>query len=893
MKNITLLFLFLIGITRIYAQSDQQLETLVSKIDTYAERNIQEKVYLHLDKPFYSAGEDIWLKAYLSVGIENFLSGLSNIMYVELLDPSGDKVMDITLPVTAGIAYGDLPLSDTLTEGTYRLRAYTQWMLNFDPDYLYDQMLPISNGRSDNTQILTTVSTDADKKQNANYIISLQTLNGLPIMDTRVDYEIIYKGNSSKKGRIKSDENGQIQIPIKKEDNEGFIELNFKSNEGRTVRKIVGLQKAKEENNVEFFAEGGYLLRNVESKIAFKATNSIGKGIHTKLTIVDEQGNTIAYTESDSLGMGSFVARMSLDTEYIAKAEFEDGIKAEYELPEIEQEGISMMINPYSNTQVVGKVNLQGKYESYKTMTVILQSNGTIYSLSKININSPEFIFRIPKENIPSGVLQLSLLDEDLNPLAERFIFNFNPDNILNIDYQTDKQQYTTREKVHVEIEAISKSMDRIANSTLSATVLNLSKLPELQYSNLKGILPGLLLSPDVKGYIEKPDSYFNDLDNIDQIGIDHLLLTQAWRKLEWKELDNPKTPVLRPQKSMEIKGTTHKLGRKAVEPNAHISLISTHNFMDFIDTTSNTEGKFTFDKLVFPDSIKFLISAKTAKGKNNIDIKMEEVEKPAATKNKNNPEQDNQVNKTYGVALRNSQKYQKELENQGLKEKTILIEEVVINKRIVKKASPNSSNLNGSGNADYILTSEDLETCTTLAMCLQGRVPGIIFQNGVPYSTRSMQGPPMQVVLDGMYIEATELEMINPSDVASVEVLRNVNYTSIYGSYGGGGLLIITSKTGLDARRNYTPKGLITYSPKGYYISRKFYNPKYDLSQTDNTQDLRTTIHWEPMILTNEKGKASFEFYSSDEKGTYLIQIQGMDWKGNIGSKIFTIEVN
>lgn len=893
MKNRILLILLLISITHVYAQSEKQLETLIAKIESYAETNIQEKIFLHLDKPFYSAGEDIWFKAYLCIGIENFLSGLSNVLYVELHDPAGDKVKSITLPVAAGIAYGDLALPDTLTEGTYRLRAYTKWMLNFDPDYIYDQMIPISNGRSDDTQILTTITADPNKNQNINYTINLQTLKGLPIGDTNVEYVIKHNETSSTKRRMKTNENGQIKIPVAKDLDGGFIELNFKSKEGRSIRKIITLQKTENEKNLDFFPEGGYLLGNVESKIAFKATNHIGKGIHAKITILDKQGNTITYTESDSLGMGSFITKLSPNVEYTAKAEFEDKSLAEYKLPKTEQEGVSMMINPYSNTQIVGKINLKGKYELLKSMAILVHSNGVIYNLSKINITSPEFVFRVPKENIPSGVLQLSLLDENLNPLAERFVFNFNPDQILDIDFETNKKKYTTREKVHIQLKATSKYMDSIANSTLSATVLNISKLPELQHNSSKGILSSLLLSADVKGYIENPESYFNDLNNINLIGIDHLLLTQAWRKLEWKELESPKTPIFKPEKSLEIKGTTHKLGRKAIEPNAQINLISTHNFLDYMDTTSNEEGYFIFDNLAFPDSIKFLISAKTAKGKNNIDIKMHEAEKLINTTNKNNPDLDNHVNSTYNIALRNSQRHQKELENQGLKEKTIWIEEVLVNKRVVKKASTNSSNLNGSGNADYILTSEDLETCTTLAMCLQGRVPGVVFQNGVPYSTRSMQGPPMQVVLDGMYIEANELDMINPSDVASVEVLRNINYTSIYGSYGGGGLLIITSKTGLDARRNYTPKGLITYSPKGYYISRQFYSPKYDISQINNTKDLRTTIHWEPLILTDKNGIASFEFYSSDEKGTYLIQIQGMDWKGNIGSKTFTLEVN
>ena len=151
-----------------------------------------------------------------------------------------------------------------------------------------------------------------------------------------------------------------------------------------------------------------------------------------------------------------------------------------------------------------------------------------------------------------------------------------------------------------------------------------------------------------------------------------------------------------------------------------------------------------------------------------------------------------------------------------------------------------------------------------------------------------------MQVVLDGMYVEGDMLSMINPADVQSVEVLRNVNYTSIYGSYGGNGLIIITSKTGADAMRsNYRPKGIVTVQPKGLHVNKTFYKPVYEPdSETILRQDLRTTIHWEPNIITDENGKATFDFYTSDEQGDYLITIEGLDFNGKLGRETFTIEV-
>src|SRR5690606_11521226 len=204
-----------------------------------------------------------------------------------------------------------------------------------------------------------------------------------------------------------------------------------------------------------------------------------------------------------------------------------------------------------------------------------------------------------------------------------------------------------------------------------------------------------------------------------------------------------------------------------------------------------------------------------------------------------------------------------------GLMDNALQIEEVVVRAQ-KPRAAENSSNLNGPGNADQVLTADDLSTCSTLEMCLAGRLTGVYFQGGVPYNTRG--NVPMQVVLDGMYMDGDALTMVNPMDVQSVEVLRNANYTTIYGSHGAGGLIVITSKTGRDARASgFQPRGLLAVQPKGIAISKEFYKPVYEPgSQTQFQKDLRTTIHWEPSIVTDETGTATFDFYTSDEPGTY-----------------------
>ena len=52
----------------------------------------QEKLYLHLDKPYYGAGEEIWFRGYLLNAITHMDNSPSNYIYVELTD-RGDSVL--------------------------------------------------------------------------------------------------------------------------------------------------------------------------------------------------------------------------------------------------------------------------------------------------------------------------------------------------------------------------------------------------------------------------------------------------------------------------------------------------------------------------------------------------------------------------------------------------------------------------------------------------------------------------------------------------------------------------------------------------------------------------------------------------------------------------------
>ncbi|MBN1414567.1 MAG: TonB-dependent receptor plug domain-containing protein [Bacteroidales bacterium] len=127
------------------ADEDNRLTRLRETFWKYMVKYPQQKAYLHLDRPYYYAGEIIWFKAYLVDGMYHRPDSFSTNLYVELIAPDGTQAQIIRLRMAYGFGIGDFSLSDTLPEGLYQIRAYTNWMQNFHPDFFFSKNLQVFN----------------------------------------------------------------------------------------------------------------------------------------------------------------------------------------------------------------------------------------------------------------------------------------------------------------------------------------------------------------------------------------------------------------------------------------------------------------------------------------------------------------------------------------------------------------------------------------------------------------------------------------------------------------------------------------------------------------------------------------------------------------------------
>jgi hypothetical protein len=106
-------------------------------------KNYQEKVYLHTDKPYYYAEDQVFFKAYFAYGNSFLRDELSKVLHVELISGERDIVIEKKFQIRDGIVVGDFFLPDSLAAEKYYIRAYTNWMRNYGPNQYFLQPISI------------------------------------------------------------------------------------------------------------------------------------------------------------------------------------------------------------------------------------------------------------------------------------------------------------------------------------------------------------------------------------------------------------------------------------------------------------------------------------------------------------------------------------------------------------------------------------------------------------------------------------------------------------------------------------------------------------------------------------------------------------------------------
>ena len=905
-KKSAVILLFLCGFFCLFAFTRNPPDDLVDKIaaslNTWMGERPQEKVYLHTDKPYYALGDTIWFKAYVTVGSRHQLSGLSGAIYVDLVNERDSIQETLKLPLTAGMSIGDFILSDTLNEGNYRIRAYTRWMRNAGPDYYFDRTFAVGNPGSE--EVIAKV-TYQYKTTGGNPVVTAllnyTDANGLPLTDKEVRYEIMANHEAIASEKAKTDVSGNITINMindQKSNLKGaYIRTTIVTEKKKKIEKSFPIKAALSQSDVQFFPESGELVNGLTSRVAFKAVGVDGTGVNIKGSITDNQDQEVAQMESVHAGMGTFNLKPEAGKTYKAKIMYPDGSETNINLPKATDEGYVLAVYQTEGDSLLVRINAS-KNSVNQTVNLIAQTGGETIYASPIKIAQIQTSVWLKKGNFPSGIAQFTLFDNRGQPINERIAFLKNPDE-MQLKIGTAKPTYKTREKVEIELDAKDQKGKAVAGS-FSVAVIDESKVP-IDETLESTIFSNILLTSDLKGYIEKPNYYFATESEAVNKALDNLMLTQGYRRFTWKEVlsGKPGEPVFSAEKlATEIAGKVLSLSGKPL-PNAKVTLLSLKAGI-VRDTTTDAQGRFHFDKLVLSDSLKFSVQARTAKNGKQVEILLDKVPNQILTPNNNIGDINTKIAESTKEYLANTKKEFAILERTGKLNRVQRLGEVVI--KGTKKEDQYSTQGNiriSSASADQIYVIPNPELCANLGVCLQGMLGGVTFMPR-HYKYETVQsypyigGLPAVVILDGRRIdnmvEVAEIfdnNVIDPTDIAKIEVVR----TSVLQTMLGGPSILIFTKRGWVHKR-YDPS-MTNISPKGFNNVRAFYSPRYDGPKTaTQLPDFRSTIYWNPNVITAADGKVKFDFFTADDLGNYRVVVEGINAAGELGRQVYRFKV-
>lgn len=105
----------------------------------------QEKVYVHTDRQLYLTGETIWMSAYCVDAALHVPVDVSKVLNIELIDSNGQSMKQERIQLNSGLGKGQIFVSPDIKTGTYVLCAFTNWMKNFDTDFVFTKQITILN----------------------------------------------------------------------------------------------------------------------------------------------------------------------------------------------------------------------------------------------------------------------------------------------------------------------------------------------------------------------------------------------------------------------------------------------------------------------------------------------------------------------------------------------------------------------------------------------------------------------------------------------------------------------------------------------------------------------------------------------------------------------------
>jgi len=642
---------------------------------------------------------------------------------------------------------------------------------------------------------------------------------------------------------------------IENQEEENYISLRDIWRNRRFNRKF---ERKQDDYQFYFYPEGGDLIENTESRVAFKAKNEIGEGIEVEGQLKTQDGNVIADLESKHSGMGYFEFVPSENKSYYAEIRFPDGSQDEFDLPDIYSSGYSMRVDNPEDGQKIN-INIEAEGEVRSDLAIIGMTRGEVNYFDEFSLNNNQAELTIAKEKFETGISKITLFDDYATPLAERLVFIDNQD-YLNIDIDESFIEDRDADRITINIE------DADGNLVEGTFSLGITKIPE-KVDHRGGILANLLLSSDLKGYIKNPCFYFCD-DNEEAFeALDILMMTHGWRRFDVEKVAAGDYPDIEYgiMTGLNIEGkVTTPSARRGVDFAKVEMMIHGEADKDYT-TEANKNGEFVFSDIIQEGLFEAEFTASHPDYGANLRIELESAEL---------------TDKDYSFNIYTQKREVTWFGSDWERVSTITHRDKYKKDARFDRSDAGSHYLD---NPDQVIYFEEISTPhSTLGEVLRGRVTGLRFDDGemTIRGHSSIEGSSRPAFfVDGVQINQSRFLQKNPEDIERVEIFKGTS-AALLGVRGAGGALMAYSKRGgVENIRSYV------YQFMGYHSPREFYVQSDEEIDRERNSEYYKTLIWEPNVKVNEEGEITIDFPRELEEGKYEIRLEGIDFEGKPGS--------
>ncbi len=796
-KFYLVLFQLIVVLNVAVAADPQEYFTKVSNsFLEYYKFGIDEKLYVQTDKPYYSAGESIWLKGFLVNAITHRPLDISNYIYVELTDRKGKIVNHIKIKRDSVSGFnGYIKLEPKMDAGDYSIRAYTKWMTNSDPNFFFEKTI----------EVVSPIPDDS--------------MAGQAQRDA---------AEAAKTAKEKREEKREAKDPDKK--------LDY---------------------DLQFFPEGGALIAGVPQVIAFKALAEDGLSVDVKGYIYNSKDERIAEFMSAHQGMGMVQMIVPEGDQYYAKATSSEGLSKQFNLPLATSKEISLKVSRVG-ANLYYQV-LTANPDLLKGVSAVIHSRGRIITVDAGDLQKPR---RMPLSQVYAGISVISLVNQAQEVVAERIFFK-KPTAMPTIDIVPAKSTYAARTKASVSLN-VKNSNGQPVQGQFAVSVLDDGAIK--QDSTKDNVLSYLLLSSEIKGYVENPGLYFAENSRVMDSKIDMLMMTQGWRRFDLEKILDSTVDHRRDiqyEDVVNIRGEVKGFfGNNARKPKVSLICQKLH-LIDVFDLDES--NKFNIMNVNIPDRAVYVIQAQGRNGGNALTLNVVEEVLPVP-----HAAQFPRKDKVVPFEFVN-QSIEKFYYEGGLT--MIELESVVVTTEAVSKVENSEFATRTTGRTE-------LETMggSTLEDLI---VTYIGIEVGDEYVYYRSGSTPVKFRVNGLDEDWINLNTLSVDLIEQVDFFDSTSASGLF-TDSNGGVFNITLIDGASVPRLRLPN-IVNYAPIGYQRVEKFYAPAYDTpsKKSNLPPDYRTTIFWSGDIVPDAEGNATFDFYTADKSTTYRIIVEGVTAQG------------